>query len=191
MSCASCLGSKSRHVLHSMGSSSGTIADHARGYSPIASGYRLPTQRVWCDPYRSVALLCSSHSSSAYFRKDIKPANVLLELTHLDPEHQQDFWIQHLFDCIPVPTGISYPTFDYVQSRSIYAPVGDPSMVKIQLADFGTGKTRLDANSNRSLMDSQLVGRVDTLRKASSLYCLELLRSSCFVRGRRPWMYGI
>ena len=47
-------------------------------------------------------------------------------------------WIQRYFDRISVPTGIAYPDFDQVQTRPIYMPVTDETMVDIRLADLGS-----------------------------------------------------
>ncbi|KAL8728714.1 MAG: hypothetical protein Q9166_005201 [cf. Caloplaca sp. 2 TL-2023] len=69
---------------------------------------------------------------------DLKPSNILLDLSTTEPESQKTDWLQYYFDSVPVPTGISHPDFDYVQSMPIFAPVTDASMINIQLADFGT-----------------------------------------------------
>ncbi|KAL9595392.1 MAG: hypothetical protein Q9219_006467 [cf. Caloplaca sp. 3 TL-2023] len=78
------------------------------------------------------------HREMGVVHTDIKNTNILLELTNPVPDYPREYWIQHLLDCIPVPVGISYPLFDHVESRSIYAPIEDPKMVSIQLADFGS-----------------------------------------------------
>ncbi|KAI4189959.1 MAG: hypothetical protein LQ346_005019 [Caloplaca aetnensis] len=83
------------------------------------------------------------HQEMRMIHTDIKDTNILFDLNCHDPGFPQDYWIQQLFDHAPVPTGISYPTFDYVQSKSIFAPVEGPSHVYIQLGDFGSGNAKL------------------------------------------------
>lgn len=47
-------------------------------------------------------------------------------------------WIQHYFDNVSIPTGIAYPDFDHVQTRAVYMPVADETMIHIRLADLGS-----------------------------------------------------
>ncbi|KAL8669989.1 MAG: hypothetical protein Q9168_005451 [Polycauliona sp. 1 TL-2023] len=68
----------------------------------------------------------------------VKSTNILHGLSREYPELQQWDWIQNYFDNIPPPTGIAYESFDHVQTKPIYMPVTDASMIDIQLADLGS-----------------------------------------------------
>ncbi|KAL9576731.1 MAG: hypothetical protein Q9212_006860, partial [Teloschistes hypoglaucus] len=63
----------------------------------------------------------------------------MLDLNDPDAkEDQREACIQSYLEQVPIPTGVEHDTFNYVQSRSIYAPIKDPNMVNIQLADLGS-----------------------------------------------------
>ncbi|KAL8635788.1 MAG: hypothetical protein Q9228_006757 [Teloschistes exilis] len=67
----------------------------------------------------------------------------MLDLNDPDAkEDQREACIQSYLEQVPIPTGVEHDTFDYVQSRSIYAPIKDPNMVNIQLADLGSGTAK-------------------------------------------------
>lgn len=71
---------------------------------------------------------------------DIKATNIMLDLNDPDAkEDQREACIHSYLEQVPIPTGVEHDTFDYVQSRSIYAPIKDSNMVSIQLADLGSG----------------------------------------------------
>lgn len=75
---------------------------------------------------------------------DIKATVIMLDLNDPDAkEDQREACIQSYLEQVPIPTGVEHDTFDYVQSRSIYAPIKDPNMVNIQLADLGSGTARI------------------------------------------------
>ncbi|KAL8636179.1 MAG: hypothetical protein Q9226_009281 [Calogaya cf. arnoldii] len=80
----------------------------------------------------------NSYHTSTDNLTDIKPTNILLDLSSHHPELQQVDWIQLYFDKVPIPTGIAYPDFDHVQTRAVYMPVTDETAVDIRLADFGS-----------------------------------------------------
>ncbi|KAI4230754.1 MAG: hypothetical protein L6R40_007957 [Gallowayella cf. fulva] len=82
----------------------------------------------------------TAHTSAScgIIHTDIKPSNILLEASTPYPELQRVDWIQHYFDNVPVPTGVSYPDFDHVRSMPIFVPVTEASTINIQLADFGS-----------------------------------------------------
>ncbi|KAL8918160.1 MAG: hypothetical protein Q9208_007512 [Pyrenodesmia sp. 3 TL-2023] len=85
------------------------------------------------------------HRDMGIIHTDIKDTNILFDLTSHGPDYPQDYWIQQLFDHVPVPTGTSFPTFDYVQSKSIFAPVEDPS----HLLEHVTGRSAFRGESLR------------------------------------------
>ncbi|KAL8752757.1 MAG: hypothetical protein Q9199_005519 [Rusavskia elegans] len=78
------------------------------------------------------------HRGCGIIHTDIKPTNILLDLSSHYPELQEVDWIQHYFDNVPIPTGVAYPDFDHVQTRAVYMPVADETMIDIRLADLGS-----------------------------------------------------
>ncbi|KAI4252120.1 MAG: hypothetical protein LQ352_004461 [Teloschistes flavicans] len=97
---------------------------------------RIPSpilRRVTCQLLTAMDYL---HRTCGIIHTDIKPSNILLELGTSDDERER--CIEIYFRIVPIPTGIAHDTFDYVESKSLYVPMKNASMVNIQLADFGS-----------------------------------------------------
>ncbi|KAI4100930.1 MAG: hypothetical protein L6R37_005182 [Teloschistes peruensis] len=105
---------------------------------------RIPSpirQRVTAQLLRALDFL---HRECGIIHTDIKATVIMLDLNDPDAkEDQREACIQSYLEQVPIPTGVEHDTFDYVQSRSIYAPIKDPNMVNIQLADLGSGTARI------------------------------------------------
>ncbi|KAL8723410.1 MAG: hypothetical protein Q9181_007290 [Wetmoreana brouardii] len=78
------------------------------------------------------------HRTGGIIHTDIKPSNILFDLSSSGRDDEREQHIQLYLRLVPMPTGIAYPTFDYVETKTLYAPISDASMVNIQLADLGS-----------------------------------------------------